>query len=289
MVIVLNDRFLRFPEGKAKSFTMSYDDGPIQDKRFSDVITRYGLKCTFNLNASLNNNNRLTVDEVNQYIYERGHEVAVHGANHKANGNMSPIVGIKDVLDGRLYLEEKFGKIIKGMAYPDSGITRFSNCTTYDTVKRYLRDLGIVYSRTLGSDNNGFFLPTDWYAWMPTAHHDNPNILTYLDEFINLDLSTKIYHAARGPRLFYLWGHSFEFDSKNNWEHLDEICEKISGNNEIWYATNIEIYNYINAYNSLELSADETIIYNPTLIDVWLDIDGKVYKVPSGKTIKIIE
>lgn len=281
------DRFLRFPDGKAKAFTMSYDDGVIQDKRFSDVITRYGLKCTFNLNATLNNANRLTVDEVNEYIFNRGHEVAVHGACHRANGNMSSVVGIKDVLDGRLYLEEKFGRIIKGMAYPDSGITRFSNNTTYETVKRYLTDLGIVYSRTLSGDNNSFLLPADWHAWMPTAHHNNPDIFKYLEEFINLDLSTKIYHAARGPRLFYLWGHSYEFDRGNNWEHLEKICEKISGNDDIWYATNMEIYNYVNAYNSLELSADETIIYNPTLIDIWLDIDGKVYKVSSGETIKI--
>ena len=287
MVIIMMDRFLRFPDGKAKAFTMSYDDGAIQDKHFSDVITRYGLKCTFNLNATLNNANRLTVDDVNEFILNRGHEVAVHGACHKANGNMSSVVGIKDVLDGRLYLEEKFGRIIKGMAYPDSGITRFSNNTTYETVKRYLTDLGIVYSRTLGGDNNSFLLPADWHAWMPTAHHNNPDILKYIDEFINLDLSTKIYHAARGPRLFYLWGHTYEFDTGNNWEHLEKICEKISGNDDIWYATNMEIYNYVNAYNSLELSADETIIYNPTLIDIWLDIDGKVYKVASGETIKI--
>ena len=45
--------------------------------------------------------------------------------------------------------------------------------------------------------------------------------------------------------------------------------------------------NYVEAYNSLVLSADETIIYNPTLIDVWMDVDGKVYKVASGETIKL--
>ena len=281
------DRFLRFPEGRAKAFTMSYDDGVPEDRRFSDVITKYSLKCTFNLNNDFCRPNNYSHEEMEEIYFSRGHEVAVHGAGHRANGNMSTVVGIKDVLDNRLELEKKTGRIIKGMAYPDSGITRFSNNTTYQDVKRYLTDLGISYARTLGGDNDGFLLPADWHAWMPTAHHNNPKIMEYLDKFINLDLSTKIYHAQRGPRLFYLWGHSYEFERNNNWELLDKICEKISGNDDIWYATNIEIYNYVNAYNSLVLSADETMIYNPTLIDIWLDIDGRVYKVASGETIKV--
>lgn len=281
------DRFLRFPEGRAKAFTMSYDDGCPQDRRFSDVITKYGLKCTFNLNNDFCRPNNYSPEEMEEIYFSRGHEVAVHGAGHKANGNMSTVVGIKDVLDNRLELERKTGRIIKGMAYPDSGITRFSNNTKYADIKSYLTQLGISYARTLGGDNDGFLLPADWHAWMPTAHHTNPKIMEYLDKFINLDLSTKVYHSTRGPRLFYLWGHSFEFDNNNNWELLDEICQKISGNDDIWYATNIEIYNYVEAYNSLVLSANETIIYNPTLIDVWMDVDGKVYKVASGETIKL--
>ena len=43
-------QFMRFPGGKPKAFTMSYDDGVVQDRRFSDVISKYGIKCTFNLN-----------------------------------------------------------------------------------------------------------------------------------------------------------------------------------------------------------------------------------------------
>ena len=281
------DRFLRFPDGKAKAFTMSYDDGCPQDRRFSDVITKHGLKCTFNINNDFVRPNNYTAEEMEEIYFSRGHEVAVHGAAHKANGNMSTIVGIKDVLDNRLELERKTGRIIKGMAYPDSGIRRFANNTTYSDIKSYLTHLGISYARTLGGDNDEFLLPYDWHAWMPTAHHTNPKIMEFIDKFINLDLSTKVYHSQRGPKLFYLWGHSFEFDNNNNWELLDEICQKISGNDEIWYATNMEIYNYVEAYNSLVLSANETIIYNPTLIDVWLDIDGKVYKVASGETIKL--
>ena len=43
--------FPRFPGGKGKAVTLSYDDGCPEDIRFSDTISKYGLKCTFNLNG----------------------------------------------------------------------------------------------------------------------------------------------------------------------------------------------------------------------------------------------
>ena len=44
---------MRFPGGKAKAFTMSYDDGVEQDIRLIEIMNRFGLKGTFNLNAGL--------------------------------------------------------------------------------------------------------------------------------------------------------------------------------------------------------------------------------------------
>lgn len=84
-----------------------------------------------------------------------------------------------------------------------------------------------------------------------------------------------------------MWGHSYEFERDNNWNLLDEICEKLSGKDDIWYATNGEIYDYVEAYNSLSYSADGTIIYNPTLFEIWFDVDGKLYSIKPGETLKI--
>ena len=273
--------FLRFPNGRAKAFTMSYDDGCRADIRFSEIITKYGLKCTFNLT----NAETLSTDEVKKYILANGHEIAVHGANHRAEGAIRPIEGITDVLSSRINLEERFERIVRGMAFPDSGITK-CHTTDYETIKGYLKNLDIAYARTLGGDNNSFALPTDWHAWMPTAHHTNPLIMDYIDEFLNID-TKNCYRAAKYPKLFYLWGHSYEFDNDNNWDLLESICEKVSGKDDIWYATNIEIYEYVNAYNSLIFSADGTRIYNPTLFEIWFDIDENMYHIKSGETIKI--
>ena len=281
-------RFLRFPEGKAKAVTLSYDDGCPQDIRFSAIISSYGLKCTFNLNGDeLRGEKALTKEEITDSFLSKGHEIAVHGSFHRAEGLQRPIDGIRDVLDCRLELENRYGMIIRGMAYPDSGITRFANSASYAQIRNYLSELDIAYARTLGGDNDSFEMPTDWYAWMPTAHHTNPKIFDYITKFVNLDLSEKCYGASRQPRLFYLWGHSYEFDRNNNWELLDSICEGLAGREDIWYATNIEIYNYTSAYNSLIYSADGTIVYNPTVTKVWFVIDGKLYSIGAGETLKI--
>ena len=85
--------------------------------------------------------------------------------------------------------------------------------------------------------------------------------------------------------MFYLWGHSYEFDNNDNWDVIEKFAQIASGHDHIWYATNIEIYDYVKAYDSLVFSADGSRIYNPTLITVWFDIDGTVYNIKSGETL----
>lgn len=277
-------RFLRFPGGKAKTVTLSYDDGCKSDLRLAQTAEKHGMKCTFNLNSKrLALGKDLTADDMKELI-ARGHEAAVHGDEHIACGIAPAAVGIKDVLTCREALENTFEQIIRGMAYPDTGITAFANGTDYGTVKSYLTSLGIAYARTLGGDNDSFELPSDWHAWMPTAHHSNPDIFTFIDKFISADPNSG-YAARRHPLLFYMWGHSFEFDCNDNWDLLESICAKLGGNEDVWYATNIEIYEYVNAYNSLILSADGKRVYNPTLVPVYFHQPEKTYCVLPGETI----
>ena len=278
--------FMRYPDGKAKAVTFSYDDGVQQDKRLAELFDQYGLKATFNHNCEYMRKVNFTKEELEEYFLSKGHEIAVHGANHRANGNMRPIEGIRDVLDCRMELEEKCDRIIRGMAYPDSGITRMGNFGSYEAIKQYLTELDIAYARTLGSDNDSFMLPSDFHAWMPTAHHNNPSIMEYIDRFLSLDVAAE-NHTKRYPRLFYIWGHSYEFDRNDNWDHIEAICQRLSRREDIWYATNIEICDYVEAYKRLVYSADGYKVYNPSVTDVWLNVDGITYKIPSGETLRI--
>ncbi len=281
-------RFLRFPEGKLKALTLSYDDGVRADLRLAALCDRYGVKCTFNINSERMNRNDgdgLNAEELKTHMLDQGHEVAVHGERHAAPGIAIPVQGIADVLNCRLQLEKAFGRMIRGMAYPDSGVTKMHNGNRYAEIQSYLQSLGIAYSRTLGADNNSFMLPTDWYSWMPTAKHTNPNLEAWTDEFLAIS-EDKIRWSGKYPRLFYLWGHSFEFDNDGNWDLIEGFLAKMSGKSDIWYATNIEICEYVTAYHSLITSADGNTLYNPTLKEIWFWADG-LYSIKPGDTITV--
>ena len=279
--------FMRYPGGKAKAVTFSYDDGVWQDKRLAEIFDRYGMKCTFNLNCDCFHEDGFTPEQLSEFFLSKGHEIAVHGQCHRANGNLRPIEGIKDVLYCRLELEDKCGRIIRGMAYPDSGIVIQGNFVSYSQIKQYLTELDIAYARSHSGDNNSFELPEDFHNWVPSVRHRNPKFHEYVDEFINLYVSKIGNPSGRHPRLLYIWGHSYEFDNDDNWDVIITACEKLSHSDDIWFATNIEIYDYIEAYKNLKYSADGHLVYNPSVTEVWIDADGVRFCIKPGETVRI--
>lgn len=85
----------------------------------------------------------------------------------------------------------------------------------------------------------------------------------------------------------YVWGHSYEFDNDNNWDLIEEFCRMVGNQPDIWYATNIEIVDYIKALQNLKFSANGDFVYNPSSIDVWISVDDKIVKVDGGKITKL--
>ncbi|MBR7133681.1 MAG: polysaccharide deacetylase family protein [Clostridia bacterium] len=264
--------FLRFPEGRAKALTLSYDDGVKQDERFIGILDKHGLKGTFNINSAYAGcEGRLSVEKMNSLLEAGGHELAVHGATHPFLEQLPLALAIDDVLTDRKKLEEETGKIIRGMAYPYG--------TFSDDLASGLRAIGIAYSRTVISTGN-FRLPTDWLKLAATCHHNDKRLPELTQHFINDS-------PNRAPWLFYLWGHSYEFDNNNNWNVIEDFAEKIGGKEDIWYATNIEIYDYITAYNRLQFSASGSRVHNPSAIKIWFEKNGKAVSVNPGETVKI--
>ena len=177
----------------------------------------------------------------------------------------------------RARLEELFGTIIRGHAYPYG---KYS-----DTVVDILRKSGIVYARTTQSTEK-FELPKEPLCWHPTCHHKNPKLMELLDTFLALE-------KARTPQVFYLWGHSYEFDGADNWNVIEELLDKVSGKEDIWYATNIEIIDYVRAADAVITSADNRTLINPTNTDLCFRVEGSgvkkpgTYELKAGQTIHI--
>ena len=48
---------------------------------------------------------------------------------------------------------------------------------------------------------------------------------------------------ADKPQLFYIWGHSYEFDMMDemSWERFERFCTLISRKEDIFYGTNKEV------------------------------------------------
>lgn len=269
-----------FPEGKQKALTLSYDDGPIQDKKLIELLNRYGVKATFNLNSGLWAQDddpeglfpkRMTYQEAIDTYKDSGHEIACHGFTHPWLDQLPEGVAAYEIVQDRKALEEQFGCIVRGMAYPFG--------TYNDKIVETAKNAGIVYSRTIASTHD-LYLTTDWLRLAATCHHDDPELMNLAHRFIDTN-------PFANPYLFYLWGHSFEFDIHNNWDRMEEFLKYVSGKEDVWYATNIEIHDYIEAYRSLQFSYDLQRVKNPTATKIWFKTQAKQYAIEPGQTIEL--
>ena len=277
-------QFLRFPNFKQKAVTLSYDDGVRQDKRLVQIMKKNGVKGTFNINGGMfgdvgekdTKKGKMSVEEALELYIPNGMEVANHGYKHLSLAKIDTAMAVNDVIKDRNSLENVFGCIVKGMAY--------ANGSYNDEVVDILRMCGIHYSRTVSSTGK-FDLPTDWLRLPATCHHRDPNLMKLAEDFINLGKGRHFWYDP--PHLFYLWGHSYEFDNDNNWNVIEQFCEYIGNRDDIWYATNGEIYDYVTAFDRLEYSSEGKFIYNPSAIDLYISYRDRKYVVPSGQIINI--
>lgn len=270
--------FIRFPNGKPKALTFSYDDGVVADRRLVDILTKHGLHGTFNLNSGkLSKGDRhLSTDEVKAVYLENGHEVACHTLTHPFLDRESQQVALFEVTEDRRNLEKLAGGVVRGMAYPYGAFN--------DETVEALKVAGIAYCRTVVSTRN-FNIPTDWLRMPATCHHKDAQLPELTNRFL-----TQSPDEAAGNRdgwLFYVWGHSYEFDNNDNWDLIENFAATVSGKEDVWYATNIEIYEYVTAYRRLQFSMTGDAVYNPSAVDVWIDKDRKLYHIPAGKTVTL--
>lgn len=195
--------FLRFPGGKSKAVTLSYDDGSCHDIRFLETINKYGLKCTFNLvGKKIEKGEPLSREFIEENILARGHEIAAHGYDHRAQNKIRTVEGIREILDCRLVLERTFGRIVRGFAFPDDAVNRLESPDEYERIRKYLPELDVSYARSADGDNDGFKLPSDWYNWMPSVHHTNPEVISASpDSFICGDTPRSLKRATAGSCL----------------------------------------------------------------------------------------
>jgi peptidoglycan/xylan/chitin deacetylase (PgdA/CDA1 family) len=225
---------------KKKAITFSYDDGVTQDIRLIELLNKYGLKFTFNLNSELLSKKGMLIREGKRiahykihtedvkHIYE-GHEVAVHTLTHPNLTQCDDKEIIRQVEADRLNLSELVEYEVVGMAYPCGGVNND------DRVAGIIKEnTGVKYSRTI-TTNNCFDLQENLYRFNPTAYHlDFEKMMQLGREFVEF--------KPKEPKVFYIWGHSYEMDyCADYWVKLEEFFELISNKEDIFYGTNKEV------------------------------------------------
>lgn len=197
-----------------KFFILSIDDGTIYDEKVIEILNRYHIKGTFNLNSGLDDFvwycdgepvRRLRLPEhVDLY---RGHEVASHSLTHPHFTTLdNDGVGYEAGVD-KENLERVFGRPVTSFAFPfeDSD----ERC-----IER-VRSIGFSAIRVSEIDPS-FRFPIDPFHIKITSLDVREAVdlfdLFLLDE--NADLFTFVSHA-----------YDFEFDG--TYRLLDKLCAKV--------------------------------------------------------------
>ena len=214
--------------GKMKALTFTFDDGSVEDIRLSQIFDKYGLKCSFNIIGSTlirdirrRPKNRLSIEQM-QEIY-KNHEIVMHTYSHPFLTDLSRECIRYEVLADYERLHADLGADPVGIAYPSGAYN--------DTVLEVLRELGVKYGRTNKSTYD-FELPKEdeLLEWKFTCRHYEEQLWDLANKFVEM----KPDH----PQLFSVMGHSYEFQTEEDWAKIEKFCEFMAGRDDIFYGTN---------------------------------------------------
>jgi peptidoglycan/xylan/chitin deacetylase (PgdA/CDA1 family) len=274
-----------FPGGKTKALILSYDDGTIHDRRLVQLMNKYHLIGTFHLNS-----NKLSSDNPFNYLEKaeikslyKGHEVSVHTANHPNLPDISKNEVVVEIVEDRKELERLMGYSVRGMSYP------FGN--TNDVVVETISELGIEYARTV-SDTYHFAIPSDFLRWHPTVHqfakaYWEPNQPE--KDSKELDAFYKVisdFLATKELAVLDIWGHSWEMGNNDEkWNETEKFFALLSKQSTIYYAKQIDLVDYINAFKNLKFSMDNKIVSNLSSFEIYFKLGDEIKSVLPGKTV----
>ena len=202
----------------AKYFLLSFDDGTIYDRRFVELLNKYHIRGTFNLNSGLEDFVWLYEDRFpvrRQILSEvgdlyRGHEIASHSLHHHWLNTLTPPQISREIGEDCEMLKKTFGLQEIGFGVP------FTACGEREIriIRKFVR-----YIR-LSEFSESFALPKDPYHIPIHGLYNDADIRKKITRFAESDLENA---------LFVMAGHSYELDVLNHWQYMEKLLQFISG------------------------------------------------------------
>ena len=173
-----------YPYGKKKAFNITYDDGVCQDIRFVELLNKYNIKGTFNLNSEL-------MYQQFEWIHENGmvvkrlpaetvknlycnHEAASHTLTHPYMHDMPESEIMHQMKQDKENLEQLLDKKICGFA------------VSFDFYSNVIADCaqkcGFEYARC-SEERFSYTPPENYYWWAAGVFHLNPQFEQFVNNF----------------------------------------------------------------------------------------------------------
>ena len=293
--------FLRYPGGRAKAVTFSFDDGVIEDAWLAAELRRRGLRGTFNINAGLCTHDAPDYEKLDVSYFpvksiqrrmtrrelwdafgegvDAGEiEIACHAYTHAQLTLLDPGAVMWELTRDRAALEAITGAPVRGFAYPQGAAS--------DAVAAALVSCGLAYGRLAWSSKT-YALPEDPYRFAPTCHFLEEDARTLAEQYVALSVTEGVFGWHTQPTLCYIWGHSYEMRTDDDYARAAALLDTVAGHDDIWYPTNIEWFDYKAAYDRLIFGIDRTTVQNPSAIPVWVLANGQIRKIAPGATVRL--
>jgi hypothetical protein len=85
-----------------------------------------------------------------------------------------------------------------------------------------------------------------------------------------------------------IWGHSWEMGTdQKKWDETEKFFNLLANNQAIYYTSQIDLVDYINAFRNLKFSVDKNNVTNPSAINVCIKINTKVFNVLAGTSMNL--
>jgi peptidoglycan-N-acetylglucosamine deacetylase len=219
--------------------TSSWDDGQETDVRLAKLLTKYNMKGTFYVTQ--NYKKPLLPEKIIEINHN--HEIGAHTLNHPILTKITLEEAEKEIIGSKIYLENLLNHSVNMFCYP---------CGIYNEgIKQLVKKNGFIAARTCKTGN--FEFPSDKYEWQISLHLSNGSpLLTSmiilknnlpLNSFFDWELRAKYLFDmfVKKGGIFHIWGHSWEFEEKSEWEKLERVVDYISNRENVFYLTNGQI------------------------------------------------